>query len=53
MSIYIKIDNRYFVIDSQYFEDNQIDLDILIQQLLDDAEAREVEAKHCMYEIYD
>jgi hypothetical protein len=53
MSIYIKADSRYFGIGPQSPEDDQTGLDILVQQLLDDAEAREAEAQRHMYEIHD
>ena len=53
ISIYIKTESRYFAIDPQLSKDDQTALDVLIQQLLDDAEAREVEAQHHMYEIHD
>src|SRR5437762_14310513 len=53
MSTYIKAHSRYFSIGLQPREDDQTALDVLVQQLLDDAEAREAEAQRHMYEIHD
>src|SRR5208337_1643282 len=53
ISIYIKADSRYFAIGPQQSEEDQTVLDVLVQQLLNDAEAREAEAQRHMYEIHD
>jgi hypothetical protein len=45
--------SRYFAIGPQPSEDDQTGVDVLVQQLLDDAEAREAEAQRHMYEIHD
>jgi hypothetical protein len=44
---------RYFAVGQQSAEEEQTGLDVLIQQLLDDAEGREAEAQRHMYEIHD
>ena len=44
---------RYFAISPQADEEDTTQLDVLIQQLLNDAEEREAEAERHMYEIHD
>ena len=46
-------DDRYFAIGLQTDERDTTQLDVLIQQLLNDAEEREAEAERHMYEIHD
>src|SRR5215471_3684005 len=45
--------SRYFAIGQQLEEEDQEMIDIFMEQLLDDAEAREAEAERHMYEIHD
>ncbi len=53
MTSHLYANSRYFAIGPQPSEDDQTALDVLVQQLLDDAEAREAEAQCHMYEIHD
>jgi hypothetical protein len=53
MANHLYANSRYFGVDLQHSEDDQTGIDVLIQQLLDDAEAREAEAERHMYEIHD
>ena len=53
ISIYIKADSRYFAIGPPPSEEDQTGLDVLVQQLLDNAKAQEAEAQRHMYEIHN
>ena len=53
MTIVLCANSRYFAIGQQLAEEDQTTLDVMIQQLLDTAEAREAEAQRHMYEIHD
>ena len=53
MTNHLYANGRYFAIGPQPPEEDQTALDVLVQQLLDDAEAREAEAQRRMYEIHD
>jgi hypothetical protein len=54
VSIFIfKADDRYFPIGQYTEEEDQRMLDVLIQQLLDEAEVRRNKSQARMYEVYD
>ena len=53
MTIVLCANNKYFAIEQQLAEENQTTLDVMIQQFLDTAEAREAKAQRHMYEIHD
>ena len=50
---YFNANDKYFAIGQLLAEENQTTLDVMIQQLLDAADAREAEAQRHMYEIHD
>jgi hypothetical protein len=51
--MHIKANSRYFAIGPQPLEEDQTVLDVLVEQLLDNAEEQETEAQRHMYEIHD